>query len=73
MFPSSVIIAGGKRRCDGPITLSHSVVATREGLSGIFRGSLRAKSPEARSQVSRRFDILAGSASHTPHRQGKWE
>jgi len=42
---------------DGPITPSRSVVATREGLSGVFRGSLRAKSPEARSQVSGRFDI----------------
>jgi len=43
---------------DGPITPSRSVVATREGLSDVFRGSLRAKSPEARSQVSGRFDIL---------------
>ena len=75
MFPSSVIIAGGKRRRDGPITPSRSVVATREGLSGVFRGSLRAKSPEARSQVSGRFDILnvsnlgqvCCSSSHVSH------
>jgi len=62
MFPRSVIIAGGKRQRDGrdgPITPSRSVVAAREGLSGVFQGSLRAKSPEARSQVSGRFDILA--------------
>jgi len=43
---------------DRPITLSHSVVATCEGLSGVFQGSLRAKSPEAHSQVSGWFDIL---------------
>jgi len=42
---------------DGPITPSRSVVATREGLSGVFRGSLRALSPEARSQVSGRFRL----------------
>ena len=36
-----------RRQCDrrnGPITLSRSVVATHEGLSGVFRGSLIARS-----------------------------
>ena len=36
MFPSSVIIAGGKWRRNRPITLSRSVVATHDGLSGVF-------------------------------------
>ena len=61
-----------QRQCDGhdgPITLSCSVVATHEGLSAVFWGSLRAKSPEAHSQVSGQFDILvrAGSYSQQLH------
>ena len=67
MFESSVIITGGKQRSDinttyalrdGAITLSRSVVAARESLSGVFQGSLEAYSPGACSQVSRRSDIL---------------
>ena len=40
------------------ITTSRSVVAARESLSGVFRGSLEAYSPGACSQVSGRSDIL---------------
>ena len=67
MFESGAIITGGKRRSDinatyasrdGAITPSRSVVAARESLSRVFRGSLEAYSPGARSQVSRRSDIL---------------
>ena len=67
MFESSVIITGGKWRSDinatyalrdGAITPSRSVVAARESLSGVFRGSLEAYSPGACSQVSGRSDIL---------------
>ena len=67
MFESGVIITGGKRRSDinatyasrdGAITPSRSVVAARESLSGVFRGSLEAYSPGACSQVSGRSDIL---------------
>ena len=67
MSESGVIITGGKWRsdinatytsCNGAITLSRSVVAARESLSGIFRGSLEAYSPGACSQISRRSDIL---------------
>ena len=43
----------------GSITTSRSVVAARESLSGVFRGSLEAYSPGACSQVSGRSDILA--------------
>ena len=39
-------------------TPSRSVVAARESLSGVFRGSLEAYSPGACSQVSGRSDIL---------------
>ena len=67
MFPSSVIIAGGKRRRDINTTDAtdpsprhvhlwphvRASAAFSKGASG-----LRAKSPEARSQVSGRFDIL---------------
>ena len=65
MFESGVTITGGKRRSDinatyasrdGAITPSRSVVAARESLSGVFRGSL-----EACSQVSGRSDILAAA------------
>ena len=67
MLESGVIITGGKRRSDinatyvvrdGSINLSRSVVAARERLSGVFRGSLGAYSPRACSQVSGRSDIL---------------
>ena len=43
---------------DGAIRPSRSVVAARESLSGVFRGSLEAYSPGACSQVSGRSDIL---------------
>ena len=43
---------------DGSINPSRSVVAARERLSGVFRGSLGAYSPRACSQVSGRSDIL---------------
>ena len=67
MFGSGVIITGGKRRSDinatyasrDGATPSRSVVAARESLSGVFRGSLEAYSPGACSQVSGRSDILA--------------
>ena len=42
----------------GSITTSRSVVAARESLRGVFRGSLEAYSPGACSQVSGRSDIL---------------
>ena len=67
MFESGVIITGGKWRSDinmtyashnGAITLSRSIVAAHESLSGVFQGSLEAYSPGACSQVSRRSDIL---------------
>ena len=43
---------------DGSINPSRSVVAARERLNGVFRGSLGAYSPRACSQVSGRSDIL---------------
>ena len=43
---------------DGSINPSRSVVAARERLSSVFRGSLGAYSPRACSQVSGRSDIL---------------
>ena len=63
MFGSGVIITGGERRSDvnatyAPDPSPRSVVAARESLSGVFRGSLEAYSPGACSQVSGRSDIL---------------
>ena len=74
MFESGVIITGGKQRRDinvtyalrdGAITLSRSVVAARESLSRVFRGSLEAYSPGACSQISGRSDILNFLAAPT--------
>ena len=81
MFESGVIITGGKRRSDINATYasrdgaipSRSVVAARESLSGVFRGSLEAYSPGACSQISGRSDILIAwsfkpqSAHDDPH------
>ena len=70
MFGSGVIITGEtekRRQCDvraGSITTSRSVVAARESLSGVFRGSLEAYSPRACSQVSGRSDILVVVMRH---------
>ena len=74
MFESGMIIMGGKRRRDinvtyvsrdGAITPSCSVVAARESLSRVFRGSLEAYSPGACSQISRWSDILNFLAAPT--------
>ena len=54
---------------DGAIRPSRSVVAARESLSGVFRGSLEAYSPGAGSQVSGRSDILV----HTINDLGQGE
>ena len=80
MFGSGVIITGGKRRSDVNATYATyapdpsprhvQVVAARESLSGVFRGSLEAYSPGACSQVSGRSDILTlRGVRRSPHVQ----